>query len=117
MFLHFAQISLSITVQQIEGFSFQGIGFCMDSKGYRYDSYYKTDVGTEQDCAAYCIHNEQFRGVVIEDGNRCRCLYEDGLLMLVSGMYDGYGLTVGGVGKVTSADGGANAKCFKVNDE
>lgn len=104
-----------MTVQHINGFSFQGIGFCIDSKGFRYDSYYKTNFGTYQNCEAQCIKNDAFRGIVIEDDHRCRCLYEDGLLILVSGMYDGYGMTIGGVGEVISADGGANAKCYKVN--
>lgn len=116
--LHYPKQSPSnhpIIIPQIDDLTFQGIGFCIDSQGYRYDSYYKTNFGSYQNCGASCIKNEAFRGLVIEDELRCRCLYEDGLLVIVSGMYDGYGMTVGGVGAVASSDGSANAKCYVFN--
>lgn len=40
-------------------------------------------------------------------------MYEDELLIIVSGMYDGYGVTIGGVGEITAADGSPNARCYK----
>lgn len=89
-----------------------GPGFCIDSEGYRYDSYYKINYGTPSDCGDLCIRDEAFRGLVI-DQQRCSCLYEDGLLSIVSGTFNGYGFTFGGIGEVVSADGGTDTKCYK----
>lgn len=100
------------------------MGSCLDAEGDQYDRYYTRAFETYEECEAFCVKNEEFRGINIENDSVCYCLYEEGLLYIselgspgpffdVPDTYQGGSSTIGGIGQIVSSDGARNAFCYR----
>ncbi len=105
--------------EAVVGYTYVGRGGCLDASNHGYDSYHKSRVATNADCATACegIGKDGLRGFHRSYLNNCRCLFDGGVVDYPTpdGFDEILSRYYSGTGEIASSDGTGGYYCYKID--